>query len=141
MPRMEVLDLSTTVRGNSTLELVEDLYCVAAERFSNPEVASLRSIIISVFNSAVAPGTDGSKIGQAWHECCDNALRQLRVLVPEVKISTATTAHASINDAWPFLNAPNVHNQAAENAVPPPEYYGHPLPNNDGDLGQDNGGF
>ncbi len=65
MPRMEVLDLSTTVRGNSTLELVEDLYRVAAERFSNPEVASLRSIIISVFNSAVAPGTDGSKIGQA----------------------------------------------------------------------------
>lgn len=111
LPRMEVLDLGNAVNANSSLrlELVEGLLRLASQRLNDPKVANLRSITISV-TSAVDSDFDGSKIGQVWSECCDNALR---LLVPEVNIvATATKSKpfSGDNSKYPHYYTPNLYN-------------------------------
>lgn len=90
LSQLEELDLLVKiVNTNAIPELIEDLILVAAERLNSPEVANLRSITISVCvyaDSGLPPGDTKGKTQPVWNECCINALR---LLVPEVKLSTA----------------------------------------------------
>lgn len=112
LPRMEVLDLSTTItKASSTLALVEELILLSSERLKDPDVANLRSITISIFTDpGILPEAGGhdSKAAteQLWHDCCLNALC---VLVPEVQFAFHTTATVTKARCYPTNDRPRYH--------------------------------